>query len=135
MVLNLFKELIRCWIAEKRTLERPSSFPRIKLKDTSMQIGLTYYHLKNVADTNSMDPLLDIGHKAILKKYEFNDTLHVGDVIVYKSGKLLIIHRIINILSDDEGTYYTCKGDNNFYIDNVRVRYDMIRYILVGVLY
>lgn len=85
-------------------------------------------------DTNSMDPLIDEGANAIQIVPDSKDDVHVGDVVSYKSDKGIIIHRVIDIGNDEEGTYYTVKGDNNREPDP-KVRFEQIEKVLVGVIY
>lgn len=87
-------------------------------------------------DTNSMDPLIDDGAQAIQIVPLSHDEIKVGDVISYDSGRFgIIIHRVIQIGNDEQGWYATVKGDNNPSPDPVKVRFPMIRRVLVGVLY
>ncbi|MGM5485329.1 MAG: signal peptidase I [Nanobdellota archaeon] len=86
-------------------------------------------------DTNSMDPVLDKGTNAIQIIPESEDDVHVGDIVTYSSENGDIIHRVIDIRHDEKGTYYVLKGDNNEEPDPVRVRFDDIKKILVGVIY
>ena len=86
-------------------------------------------------DTNSMDPLLDVGTNGIEIIPTSVDDIHLGDIISYQSGDDIVIHRVIAIYSDEQGIYYTTKGDNNPIADNVRVRFSDIKGILVAVVY
>lgn len=89
------------------------------------------------ADTNSMDPLLDIGANGIEIIPKTPEQISVGDVISYESEKLngIIIHRVISIEEDVNGTYFVVKGDNNPISDPEKVRFEMVKGILVGVIY
>lgn len=86
-------------------------------------------------DTNSMDPLLDVGANGIEIKPQFEDDIHVGDVISYTSGNGVVIHRVIEIGSDEEGIYYITKGDNNPIADKDKIRFEDIQGILIAVVY
>lgn len=55
--------------------------------------------------------------------------LELGDIVVFQSQKSYpIIHRIVSVRQDDQGTYYVTKGDNNpqpiveFDLDESQVR-------------
>lgn len=89
------------------------------------------------ADTNSMDPLLDAGSNGIEIKPQLPEDISVGDVISYKSNEIdgIIIHRVIEISEDENGTYFIVKGDNNPVQDPEKVRFDQVQGILVGVIY
>lgn len=92
--------------------------------------------LKNIADTNSMDPVFDMGHTVIAKKEGFHDELKPGDIVVYHAGSSkYIVHRIIEITVDEQGRLYTLEGDNNNSPDPYRVRDMHIKYLVVGVAY
>jgi signal peptidase I len=85
-------------------------------------------------DTNSMDPFIDSGSNAIQIKPKPGQ-ISVGDVIAYKSSYGTIIHRVISIGLDDNGVYYTVKGDNNAFQDPSKVRFDDIVGVVVAVVY
>jgi len=86
--------------------------------------------------THSMDPVLDETSQAIQIIPLTPDEIRVGDVISYDSGKYgVIIHRVIAIATDASGWYAVVKGDNNPSPDPIKVRFAMIRRVLVGVLY
>lgn len=68
--------------------------------------------------TGSMKPFIDPGDIVIIKKIqEVKDieNLKFGDVIQFKRGDILIVHRIIELVknSNDGLIYYKTKGDNN----------------------
>lgn len=68
--------------------------------------------------TGSMKPVIDPGDIVIIKKIEKEEdikNLEIGDVIQFKRGDMLIVHRIIEFVENsDEGlTYYRTRGDNN----------------------
>ena len=88
-------------------------------------------------DTNSMDPILDEGTNAIEIVPQSPSDLQVGDIISYRSTTLdaVIIHRIISIGLDADGTYYTLKGDNNPGPDPERVRFSQIQRKVIAIIY
>jgi hypothetical protein len=88
-------------------------------------------------DTNSMDPLIDKGSNGIEIKPDSADDIQVGDIISYKSeySTDILIHRVINKSQDDEGVYFTVKGDNNNAADPGKIRFRQIEGVLVGILY
>lgn len=102
--------------------------------------GLLIRDLKNVrlvnlADTNSMDPVLDAEATAVEVVPQTTNELHVGDIVSYKSGSNTIIHRIISIGSDSGGWYAIVKGDNNAVADPNYVRFEQIQGVVVGIVY
>ncbi len=89
----------------------------------------------SIADTNSMDGLLDIGHNVIATDTFDREKLGVGDIVIYQAGGPLIVHRIIKIYEDAHGRIYRTQGDNNVEIDRHPLRDMNIKYLVLGVLY
>lgn len=89
------------------------------------------------ANTNSMDGFLDDGTIGleIEPKNEFD--VGVGDVISYRAdwNENLVAHRVVDVGYDGEGWYCIAKGDNVSYQDPGKIRFNQIKYVLVGVLY
>jgi hypothetical protein len=123
------------------TLERPSArdiIPRSDIKISRNRLSINFDSkptIAEIADTNSMDPVFDIGHNAILISEFDRDKLEVGDVIVYRLYSGLIIHRIIDISKDDISKTFQLKGDNNSLPDEWWIRPDHIKYLMIGVIY
>jgi len=82
-----------------------------------------------------MDPFLDEDSHAIEIKPEDPDEINKGDVISYKTSYGTVIHRIIDKSIDEEGIYYTVKGDNNQLQDPFKIRYDDIKGVVVAIIY
>ena len=98
-------------------------------------INLEDVSLAEYANTNSMDPLLDEYSNGLEVKPESEDDLHIGDVVAYQTSIGLVIHRIVGIDYDEKGKYFVLKGDNNQEKDPMKVRFNEIKYLLVGVIY
>jgi len=128
-------------VVETGTIERPSSrdiIPYSAIKASGAKITIDFggaVEIAEIADTNSMDPVFDIGHNAILLKDFDRSELAVGDVVVYRLYGGLIIHRIIEITEDEGGRNYRLKGDNNDKPDPYWVRDEHIKYLMAGVIY
>lgn len=80
----------------------------------------------SVIATGSMEPMIKPGDvilvKKILKMDDINN-LKVNDVIQFKRDGVLVSHRIIDIINDEEeGLGYKTKGDNNSSVDSELVR-------------
>ena len=86
-------------------------------------------------DTNSMDPLLDESAHAIEIMPKEASAIHAGDVIAYKTGYGVVIHRVVNVSEDNRGIYYQVKGDNNRFQDPFKVRFEEVRGVVVAVIY
>ena len=151
-------EVERDIIAEIPGLERPSpqdwlpiSAITVNKKQIQSSLGLSQEPLvwmPEIPDTNSMDGVFDYGNNNILiagaipeDHKKIVDRLSVGDIAVYQvyPDDYTIgyaIHRVIDINQDDEGEYYTFRGDNNASIDDPwKVRPNMVQYISVGTIY
>ena len=89
----------------------------------------------SIADTNSMDGLLDIGHNVIATDHFDKTKLAVGDIVIYQVYTTLIVHRIVEIIMDGDVRRYRCRGDNNVNIDPYFLRDLHIRYLVLGVIY
>lgn len=89
----------------------------------------------SIADTNSMDGLLDIGHNVIATDEFDRNKLAIGDIVVYRVYTKLIVHRIVEIKEDKNGRIYRCRGDNNIVEDPYYLRDLNIKYLVLGVIY
>ena len=69
--------------------------------------GITRYQVLAIG-SGSMEPNISYGGVVIFRRFN-NDSLYKGDVIVFKHGNSLIVHRIVDINND---VIYT-KGDAN----------------------
>lgn len=97
-----------------------------------------------IADTNSMDPVLDKGSTVIAVKPRHGAELVAGDIIIYRPEKpdsadsgsraAPVIHRLAEVGEDSEGWYGIPKGDNNLAADG-KVRFGQIEAVVVGILY
>lgn len=96
-------------------------------------------YMVSVTDTNSMDPLIDVGHNAILQKMTLTESryLSVGDVICYYYSDKYpsVMHRIKKLGADKYGRFFICQGDNNFFSDTKRIRPGDVQGVLVAVIY
>ena len=111
---------------------------QIQVEDN--KLILTYnrdLYLSEYASTKSMLPLLDKGHNGIEIIPESQGDVRIGDVVAYQSNIIpaLIVHRVIGIKQDTEGLYFITKGDNNPEKDPEKIRFEQIKFILIGVLY
>lgn len=114
------------------TVERPSPKIRITPEQADELIqalriigGYEKCFIAALAPTNSMEPTLDDGMYAILD-IRPHDELIPGDIIWYQTLDYQAIHRIVRIGHDGDW-YCECKGDNNQYEDDIRVRAENVR--------
>jgi|APSaa5957512576_1039674.scaffolds.fasta_scaffold07342_5 hypothetical protein len=90
--------------------------------------------LSNYADSGSMRPFFDKGANGIRVVPANESEVDVGDIVSYRFGGMLIVHRVIEKGFDDEGFYYVVKGDNNLIRDG-KIRFIDIEYITIGIIY
>lgn len=109
-------------------------------RDTLVIRGLpTDTIIADIADTNSLDPLIDIGHNCILVPFQDyapyrHADLEVGDLAVFQVGTKLTSHRIIEI-REDNGRLYRFRGDNTGSADPYLLRDQHLKYLIVGIIY
>ncbi len=85
--------------------------------------GYFYYHAVAIA-TGSMTPNINKGDVVIIEKNRDFDNLEVGQVIAYKKGNIIIVHRLIRKITVDGMYYFYTKGDNNDDVDNYEITED-----------
>lgn len=81
--------------------------------------------------TGSMKPLISPGDVVILKRFYSQEeimALNKGDVIAFQRDNIIITHRIIDRIVNDDGIVsYKTKGDNNSAEDTIAVQLQDIR--------
>ena len=123
-----------------RSGELPS--PRVKIEPQEINYDehaevLSISNVKSplwvttVQSSNSMEPLVDIGHIVVLSKDpKYLDDLNVGDIIVWeRSPANPIIHSIVEINQDGEGWYCRTKGLNIPQPDEEKIRKDEVKWV------
>jgi hypothetical protein len=110
---------------------------QIFISENNILIKISGATLAGYADTNSMDPVLDNGATGIEIVPESENSIKVGDIISFESSwnSNLIVHRVIFIGEDELGWYCVTKGDNSRFTDPGKLRFNKVRYLLIGVLY
>lgn len=88
-------------------------------------------------DTRSMEPVLNAHTNGIEIKPKSEEDIHIGDIVSYTSkyAEGIIVHRIIDKQTDEQGTYYILKGDNNPTADPGKIRFTQIHGVIVGIVY
>ncbi|MEE9525585.1 MAG: signal peptidase I [Candidatus Woesearchaeota archaeon] len=87
-----------------------------------------------ILDTHSMEPVLNSNSISLELLPHLPSDIELGDIISYKAGSIVIIHRVVEIGNDGQW-YAITKGDNNKEIDPDKVRFEQIKGVVVGVLY
>ena len=90
--------------------------------------------LSNYADSGSMKPVFDKGANGIRIVPRSEDDIKVGDIISYRFGNILVVHRVVERGIDSEGTYFIVQGDNNILGDG-KIRFEDIEYVTIGVIW
>lgn len=90
--------------------------------------------LSDYVDSGSMKPVLDKGTKGIQIVPSSEDDVRVGDIVTYRFGGVLIVHRVVEKGVDGKGVYFITKGDNNL-IRDVKIRFKDIEFVTVAILY
>ena len=86
------------------------------------------------APTGSMKPLLDENSNGIRIVPKSEENIHIGDIISFKEGDYLVVHRVVDKGIDKQGVYFITKGDNNN-INDGKVRFENIKYVTIGVIW
>ena len=128
------------------TQELPSPrglIPKATVKYSKSERKLTIQNcpetiLAVIADTNSMEPMIDDQHTPFLipmpqpeAPFRYED-LRVGDIAIYQAGAKLIFHTIVKIITDFDGRLYTFRGNNTGREDPWLVRDNNIKYLYYG---
>ena len=90
--------------------------------------------LSNYADSGSMVPVLDKGANGIRVVPGSAEEVGVGDIVSFRMGSFLVVHRVIKKGVDEDGVYFVVKGDANL-LDDGKIRFDDIEYVTIGVIY
>ena len=111
---------------------------QIKVYDDKIVINIKDASLSRYAPTGSMKPLLDENSNGIRIVPNSENDIHIGDIITFEqevSGQdYLIVHRVIEIGTDSNGTYFITQGDNSNIPDG-KIRFSEIKYITIGVIW
>lgn len=109
---------------------------QIKVYKDRVEIDQADVIWSKFTNTNSMDPVLDTGSNGLEIKPKSSDEIQVGDVISYKSGDSIIIHRVVYIGTDSQAVWYAyTRGDNNQVRDLMPVRFEQVQGKLIGIIY
>jgi len=120
--------------------ERPSPHNHILEKNIIVYEDKVVIYIPGVSwtsyeDTNSMDPVLDKEANGLEIVPKSPNDIYVGDIVAYETDQGLIVHRVIEKGEDEQGGYFILKGDNNSEPDPGKIRFEQIKYLLVGIIY
>lgn len=91
--------------------------------------GLFPHHMIGIG-SDSMSPIIKKGDAVILEKINKKTELKKGDIIAYNNGKLIIVHRIVEVHGSGTDATYTMKGDANNGTDPRTVKRDQVKGIV-----
>ena len=92
-------------------------------KKLELQIGETKIY---VAEDKTMLPSIK-PNDLILAKQCTPEDLNLEDIIIFDENGIIKVQRITKIQGLGEKTNYTTKGDNNYYNNNVIIKYEQIK--------
>jgi len=140
--LCLFLILISFGCTQGKIGEKASPYNHIKIEQIHIEEDKVVIDVKHsrgaeFVDTDSMDPVIDVGANAIQITPESQEDIHVGDIVSYRpeGEDYMIVHRVVKIGEDNKGKYFIFKGDNNLFRDSGRIRFEQINRIIVGIIY
>lgn len=107
---------------------------QILIYNDKIVVNIEDASLSAYAPTGSMLPVLDEGANGIIVTPKSEDEISVGDIVTYKKDSMLIVHRVAEKGTDNEGVYFITQGDNNNYADG-KIRFSDIKYKTIGILY
>lgn len=81
--------------------------------------------------SGSMETTINIGDLVIVKKVN-SSSIHIGDIIAFKNGNIVISHRVKEVINDSWIYKFKTKGDNNNVADDFIVSSDAIEGIFVN---
>lgn len=87
-----------------------------------------YFHYFALAiASGSMSPGIKKGDVVIVEKIDGKyEELKKGDILVYKYDNIVVVHRIVNIIKQQNQYYFYTKGDANANIDNYTITEEMV---------
>ena len=86
--------------------------------------GNFYYHAIAIA-SGSMEPNISKGDVVVIEKDTNYEKVELGQIIAYRKGNIIVVHRLINKLKVDGKYYLYTKGDANDSPDNYEITEDM----------
>lgn len=92
-------------------------------KKLELQIGETKIY---VAEDKTMLPSIK-PNDLILAKQCTPEDLNLEDIIIFDENGIIKVQRITKIQGLGEKSNYTTKGDNNYYNNNVIIKYEQIK--------
>lgn len=106
----------------------------IVVLDDRVILRLEGVTLSSYADSGSMVPFLDKGANGIRIVPSSEEDIEVGDIVSFRVGRFLVVHRVAQKGVDDEGVWFAVKGDANLFGDG-KIRFSDIEYLTIAIIY
>ncbi len=107
---------------------------QIGIEPNRITINISNPSISKYANTSSMNHMITENTKGINIVPKSPDEIKAGDIITYEQDNILIVHRVIETGTDDNGWYSIAKGDSAEQPDG-KIRFSQIKSILIGILY
>ena len=136
---NQETQMPQSYSIEEKNTSSPSDW--IKENQIQVQKDKVIINIENAkwakfTDTDSMLPFLDENSNAIEVIPRNENDIKIGDIVSYRAfTNDIVIHRVIEKGTDEQGVYFILKGDNNPYPDPEKVRFSQVQRVLVAVIY
>ena len=128
---------------KQHTVQVTAPYDRIQEKNINVYADKIVIDLKDLpdrkiswatyADTKSMVPTIGKGCNGLEFVPTATAEVHRGDMIAFVREDALIIHRVVDISSDEQGWFVKTKGDNNQFLDE-KIRFSQIKFITFGII-
>lgn len=106
----------------------------ILIYEDKVVLNVKHAKLSSYDSTGSMLPSLGEGVNGIVIDPRSEEDVHVGDIVSYRNGDKIIVHRVVEKGLDKEGTYFITKGDNSELSDG-KIRFEDIEHVVVALVY
>lgn len=90
--------------------------------------------IASYANTGSMLPFITNYSNGLLVVPESEKDIAVGDIVSFSKNNITLVHRVVSLGEDENGTYFVTQGDNANSKDEI-IRFRDIEHKLVGILY
>jgi hypothetical protein len=108
---------------------------QIKVYSDHVRIDIAGARWASFTPTGSMLPVLGSTAHALQVIPRNPEDIKVGDIISFHADGAIISHRVIEVGEDETGAYYVTQGDNNPGADPLRVRFEQVDRVVIGILY
>ena len=136
--LSLEKPFSDTVIVSSRSTSAPSdaiNVSDIEVNDKQIVFNVPGARISSYADSGSMLPILNQNANGIEIVPQNESQIHIGDIITYQDNEgNLIVHRVVKISEDNQGTYFVTKGDNAAANDG-KIRFSQIKYLTIAIIY